>query len=734
MVSDKKESFSDDDIVAHTDILSSPSKSRSISPDKHYLLNTHSSRHSSPSKKISLERVELPSTALPPRSLVSVLKSMSQETNNSTHALNSISKKHKRNTTTKKENNLEENTSNDEPKIIINSKTKRRPGRPRKAMKSAEWKIKPKEESKLKKIKSSKAIEKEPKESKIIKLELSTDNILPRRSHRRTAIRSARKLDLDSSSSNNSSSSESESLSSSFEEEFVPEIEVKEDSNKKNVIKPKKNDKKKPKINDKIDKPKLKRGRPKKNIDEDTTVVPMTPKKKPRLNENSVPKDFNFVSPLKKMILDNLQQYKNYSKTVSLKLNKNFVPAPLPQPNYKPRQLVTKANDFLDTFEGYLDQKKPSRIKGKSTNSLAMAPDVTREEFALISNLFNKMFLKDKREKLYELQFKMFSQYWFEITQGFTLLFYGVGSKREFLEKFAIEYLSPKLKQIQFFTRGNKILNNKNGEQTGIPCIVINGYNPTCSYRDVFKDIACILFPEELTRNETKYWGNHVTLQVSKMIEFYETQPSDIKLIIVVHNIDGPSIRKDPFQTMLSSLATIKQIAIVASADHIYTPILWDNKKAQNYNFIFHNVSNYEPYSIESSFHDVMKIGKSETSTGAEGARYVLESLTVNSKKLFKLLVETQISKLESETSTDKKRSAKRSSPNSGLEFQHLAQLCAQEFIASNDISLRSMLREFVEHNMVNISKNNAGIEYVWVPYKYSELQKLKTTILSNIN
>ena len=722
MVSDKEKTFNDD-IIAHIDILSSPPKSRSISPDKHHLFNSHSSRHLSPSKKNSLETVELPSLSSHPKSLESALKSESQGLDTSINETVPVTKKYKKTSKIKKSKTLKKDRSNVETKINDHLKKKRRPGRPRKDTKSSEKKSKVEDEIKQKNSKPSKPIEKEIKESKIINLELSTENILPQRSHRRTTRILTRSFDLD-----NSSKSE---LSS--DGEFKPEIEDKKESKKKNLSKPKKTINKKSKGDNKVEKLNLKRGRPKKNKDENNIVEPITPKKKPRLNENTVPKDFNFVSPLKKMILDNLQQYKNYSKTVSLKLNKNFIPAPLPQHDYKPRQLVTKANDFLDTFEGYLDQKKPSRSRGKSTNSLAMAPEVTREEFGLISNLFNKMFLKNKRNKLYELQLKMFSQYYFEITQGFTLLFYGIGSKREFLEKFAVEYLSPKLKQIQLFAKGNQITNNENDEHTGIPCVVINGYNPTCSYRDIFKDITNILFPEELTRKDTKYWGNHVTLQINKMIEFYETQPNDIKLIIVVHNIDGPSVRKNPFQTMLSSLATIKQIAIVASADHIYTPVLWDNKKAQNYNFIFHNVSNYEPYSIESSFYDVMKIGKTEISAGTEGAKYVLDSLTVNSKKLFKLLVESQISKMKVENNGNKIQSTKRSSPRLGLEFKHLAQLCAQEFIASNDISLRSMLREFVDHNMANISKTNTGIEHVWVPYHYSELLKLNTTILSDI-
>lgn len=329
----------------------------------------------------------------------------------------------------------------------------------------------------------------------------------------------------------------------------------------------------------------------------------------------------------------------------------------------------------------------------------------------------------------------MFPQYWLELLQGFSLLFYGIGSKREFMEKYAFEYLVPNLAYSQMhkdqvaYPKKQLDINDYN-----IPCIVINGYNPTCNYRDVFKDISAALLPEELTRNETKYWGNHVLLQIQKMVEIYKDESSDIKLVVVVHNLDGPSLRKDAFQTMLCHLALIRQVAIIASTDHIYAPILWDNFKAQNYNFVFHDVTNYEPFTVESSFRDVMKMSKSDSASGAEGAKYVLESLTVNSKKMYKLLVETQIRNMEKSTnSKGKVAPTKRGLPTMGVEFKQLLHLCAAEFIASNELSLRSMLTEFVEHKMANLSKNPAGTEHVWVPYNYSEMTKLYSTVLKEL-
>ncbi|CAD6598774.1 CEI_1a_G0002440.mRNA.1.CDS.1 [Saccharomyces cerevisiae] len=449
---------------------------------------------------------------------------------------------------------------------------------------------------------------------------------------------------------------------------------------------------------------------------------PATPSKK------SLTTNHDFTSPLKQIIMNNLKEYKDSTSPGKLTLSRNFTPTPVPKNKKLYQTSETKsASSFLDTFEGYFDQRKIVRTNAKSRHTMSMAPDVTREEFSLVSNFFNENFQKRPRQKLFEIQKKMFPQYWFELTQGFSLLFYGVGSKRNFLEEFAIDYLSPKIAYSQLAYE-NELQQNK--PVNSIPCLILNGYNPSCNYRDVFKEITDLLVPAELTRSETKYWGNHVILQIQKMIDFYKNQPLDIKLILVVHNLDGPSIRKNTFQTMLSFLSVIRQIAIVASTDHIYAPLLWDNMKAQNYNFVFHDISNFEPSTVESTFQDVMKMGKSDTSSGAEGAKYVLQSLTVNSKKMYKLLIETQMQNMGNlSANTGPKRGTQRT----GVELKLFNHLCAADFIASNEIALRSMLREFIEHKMANITKNNSGMEIIWVPYTYAELEKLLKTVLNTL-
>lgn len=431
-------------------------------------------------------------------------------------------------------------------------------------------------------------------------------------------------------------------------------------------------------------------------------------------------------SPRKKLFTSPIKSQQQHEPCYNLKLNNSFKPTPIPKENdYNPPNDRSLAY-FFDGFEGYIDQKKPIRAHKKSRNSMTMAPSITKEEFTTISKTLNTIFHKSSRICLKKYQTELFPQYCFEVTQGFSLLFYGIGSKRKFLEDFVLNYLSPKLYLQQYECNNNEL------EIEGIPCIIINGYNPSCNYRDIFQSISNVMLSEELAKSETKYWNNHVSLQTNRMIEHYKDMPWEIKLIILVHNLDGPALRKDPFQNMLSSLALIKQISIVTSVDHIQSPLLWDSSRSQNFNFVYHDITNFESYTIESSFRDIMKFSKESTNMGSNGVKYVLESLTNNSKRMFKLLLQNVMSNMKHQQNINLTDS-RRANITYGVHFSDFFQMCTNEFIASNEIFLRSMLREFIEHRMVQISKDKSGNEIVYVTYSYGEIQKLSNEILDEV-
>ncbi|SMN21293.1 similar to Saccharomyces cerevisiae YBR060C ORC2 Subunit of the origin recognition complex [Maudiozyma saulgeensis] len=550
-----------------------------------------------------------------------------------------------------------------------------------------------------------------------VNLKISADNILPTRSRR-------------------SKRAPPKELSEEEEEEDVKPIKKKRGRPKKIITTVKEEERSRLEISPV---PKRRRNNNRRSVSPDSgrlstetdLTIPDTPTKEP----TSILAEQAFTSPLKKVILSNLKDYKQNVSFKNLKLNKNFEPTRLPK-TYTPQHVKQLQNEkvvsnFLDTFEGYFDQRKTLK---RSKNTMAMAPSIVREEFATITNLFNKKFQRSSKDKLEALQKQLYPQYWFELSRGFTLLFYGIGSKRSFMEDLAINYVSVRCRQSEIYDNKQLDKNYKKYYDKGVPCVIVNGYNPTCNYRDVLKDITDIIFPEEMLKVDSKYWGNHSMLHIQKMAEYYRTQPDHVKIILVIHNIDGPSIKKSIFQQILSQLATIKQIAIIASADHIYAPLLWDATKSQNYNFIFHNVTNYEAADVESSFQDVMKLGKEESSTGAEGAKFVLDSLTVNAKKLYKLLLETQMANMEVEMN-GKVPPVRRGTITVGIDFKKFHDMCASEFIVSNEVSLRTILKEFIDHKMAFIKKrSNKGFEIIWIAYSYGEMKKLLNTTLAKLS
>ena len=51
-------------------------------------------------------------------------------------------------------------------------------------------------------------------------------------------------------------------------------------------------------------------------------------------------------------------------------------------------------------------------------------------------------------------------------------------------------------------------------------------------------------------------------------------------IYLVIHNIDGLALRLDKAQVTLAQLAASPNVKMVASFDHINTPLLWDSNKA----------------------------------------------------------------------------------------------------------------------------------------------------------
>lgn len=357
---------------------------------------------------------------------------------------------------------------------------------------------------------------------------------------------------------------------------------------------------------------------------------------------------------------------------------------------------------FLDGSEGYFDQHK-SREK-ISTTPFSRAPSLEYKEFIEYIEQ-SRSFNTEAREFLVSLYHTMFTQWYFELTQGFSLLFYGVGSKRTLL--------------LDFMTTIPK----------EIPVLVANGYNPSVSFKEILNSLVPVLAPDY---SGPKFPKNTPDLLQALLDYLDETRPpvSDVKnidfylpkVILLVNNINGESFRSSRVQNMLSRLVSIKEVWLVASIDNINAPMMWDAAKLAIYNFLWHDVTTFESYAIETSFDDPLSLGMVRTAAGSKGVEYVLSSLTPKARGLYKVLIYLQIEIMSLHGSDSENAPG---SSQTAVELSKLYKQCISEFLVSNEMNFRTMLTEFIDHKMITLTKDSSGTEIVFIPYTKEFMEKI---------
>lgn len=374
---------------------------------------------------------------------------------------------------------------------------------------------------------------------------------------------------------------------------------------------------------------------------------------------------------------------------------------------------------FLEGSEGYFEQHS-LRFRA-STNSLAAnAPPLTYEEFIPMITL-GQLLHKDEKDAVKKYQKDLFHQWCFELSQGYNLNFFGVGSKSnmimEFIEEYFLDWYSDTVQ-----------------DDTNLPGVmIINGYNPSTKLKSVIHDIVSVVVSDEDKAKANFRMPKHVSEVFPFLMSYLKKNISHSKknniikprLVLVIHNIDGDSFRDERSQNFLSQLASLPNVWLLVSTDNINLGLLWDLYRFKNFNFLWHDLTTYEAFGVEMSFKDVLSMGKSKKFVGIKGVKYVLASLTTNAKKLYKILLQMQLGKLEEMTASKAARTGLRASPKLGIELKAVYEKCVQEYIASNDINFKTMLGEFVEHKMCTRAKNLAGGDIVFVPFTYDEMEKI---------
>lgn len=342
--------------------------------------------------------------------------------------------------------------------------------------------------------------------------------------------------------------------------------------------------------------------------------------------------------------------------------SKNREPSPLPS-NLPPHELYFAQN------------RGKTQTSNNNLSSLAL---LDHEEYFSLNRKLEDPHKADI-EFLEDTHAGSFNQWQFELSQDFNICIFGWGSKRSLLMKFA------------------QHLYNAQDDHTRNKIVIVNGYVPNLTIRDILNTVASAISER----------GQKLGSQPAEMLENLTAlldQDKSYHITLMINSIDRGALRRPVTQTILSLLSSHPQISLIASADHPSFPLLWDTSLRSTYNFLFHDCTTFRPHAVEvdvvNEVHELL--GRSGRRVGGkEGMSFVLKSLPENAKNLFRVLIGEQLIAMEEDSGNydneddDNERlpgNMGRSEP--GVEYRVLYQKAVEEFICSNEMNFRTLLKE----------------------------------------
>jgi origin recognition complex subunit 2 len=176
----------------------------------------------------------------------------------------------------------------------------------------------------------------------------------------------------------------------------------------------------------------------------------------------------------------------------------------------------------------------------------------------------------------------------------------------------------------------------------------------------------------------------------------------------VLHNVDGAPLRNAESQALLGELAAMPRVHIIASVDHVNAPLLWSKREAARFNWVWQRATTFAPYHLETANVPQLLASKGEE-RHVRGASNVLRSLTSNARDIFRLLAEHQLQHPDEQ----------------GWKFHAFYTACREQFFATSEVTLRSHLTGFTDHELTRYKRSNDGEDLVVIPFAADILGQL---------
>jgi origin recognition complex subunit 2 len=427
---------------------------------------------------------------------------------------------------------------------------------------------------------------------------------------------------------------------------------------------------------------------------------------------------------------------------IFLKLHKNLALTKVRGPKRKPKRKPTeqeaasaplsntRRKSVTSSDPGaavYFERQKSSRNKFEALGDQETYESVvfpTIKEYAEKARTY-PLGEVEKIEKDFE---EDFAEWRFLVSANHSLLFYGAGSKRALLNKFADEELKKDgdILVIDGFDKDVTI--------EGILNLLVDywleGVHPTVKLYQIYQSVGQDRFPRAGVNFPRR--GDPAIVQKAMAIARALARRASSctskrrPLYLVLHNIDGVGLRNPTAQEALAGLVLnssldngVNCLRLVASVDHVNGPaLLWDSLVGASFRWMWKPIHTYRPYIEEIT---ESKIGEGQTKSAKrkraeenykEGSVFsVLLSLAPRHTETLQVLATLQIGMIAK-------------GGEEWVNYIDLMRQCQNKIVVSLDNQLRIFLRELADQGMVERHDSSGSPRYR-IPYSQEKLKEI---------
>ena len=384
----------------------------------------------------------------------------------------------------------------------------------------------------------------------------------------------------------------------------------------------------------------------------------------------------------------------------------------------QPKRKATTGSD--SGAELFMKRQRKRSLKHKGTEDNEVDTQVifpTVEEYTKVANY--DLTGVGSREESYA---NNFGQWKFLCSTNQSLLFFGAGSKRTLLNRFADEELEKDgdVLIVDGFDKDVTI----EGILDLIVCYWLEGKEPghnryDVHLRDFHDPLGAHFYP---VRGDLSIVQRAVAIgQALAQSTVNTLRP----LYLVLHNIDGVGLRNPTAQEALASLVSqsktimgLNSLRLIASVDHVNGPaLLWDSLTCFRFSWIWKQVNTHRPYieevtesKISDSLPKLTQRKRSAENATEESVFAVLTSLAPRITEVLKELASLQLG-----MPTDQ--------GERWVNYRDLLRQCRHAMCVSNDNQLRNFLGELIDHGIVE--RNEGSTPSYCVPYSNDKLEQI---------